>query len=211
MSVDPLISPQEPEYAWELATMYPPQGTWTEEEYLELTDHSNRRIEFVDGRLEFLSMPTEVHETLARFLFLALYNFVVKRNLGEVFSTGIRVRVLPKRCRLPDVLFLHKNNFHLRHNRVWDGIDLAMEVVSDDPRDRKRDYQDKMADYANAGIAEYWIVDPEQRTVIVHQLQDGKYRVHGQFDENATATSALLAEFTVDVSALFASIDDIPE
>ena len=62
MSSTPL--PQEPEYAWELATLYPAQGDWSEVEYLELTDHSNRRIEFTDGRLEFLPMPTEIHEAL---------------------------------------------------------------------------------------------------------------------------------------------------
>ena len=69
-------SDQEPEYAWELATMFPAQGAWTEEAYLELTDENPRRIEFTDGHLEFIEMPTLVHETLARFLFLSLYAFV---------------------------------------------------------------------------------------------------------------------------------------
>src|SRR5881275_2730812 len=47
------------------------------------------------------------------------------------------------------------NHFHARHNRVWDGADLVMEVVSDDPKDRARDYQQKLADYAEAKISEY--------------------------------------------------------
>ena len=58
------------EYVWELATLYPGQGGWSEAEYLDLTDHANRRIEFTAGRLEFLEMPTEIHERLLRFLFL---------------------------------------------------------------------------------------------------------------------------------------------
>lgn len=45
MSSMPLTPPQEPEYAWELATLCPPQGCWSEEEYLRLTDGTNRRIE----------------------------------------------------------------------------------------------------------------------------------------------------------------------
>jgi hypothetical protein len=56
----PLTSSQEPEYVWELATLFPAQGEWSEEEYLDVTDGTNRRIELVDGRLEFLPIPTEL-------------------------------------------------------------------------------------------------------------------------------------------------------
>ena len=53
MSIAPSSSPQELEYAWEVATLYSPQGDWSEEEYLSLTDSTNRLIELADGRLEF--------------------------------------------------------------------------------------------------------------------------------------------------------------
>jgi Uma2 family endonuclease len=211
MSSIPFTSSHEPDYAWEVATLFPEQGEWSEEAYLDLTDGTNRRIEFTDGRLEFLAMPTEIHESLVRFLFLALYQFVEARKLGQVYFNGIRVRIRPRKTRLPDVLFLHKDHFHVRHNRVWDGADLAIEVVSDDPKDRQRDYDQKLADYAEAKVAEYWIVDPERRLVIVYQLQDGKYAVHGEFAAGAQATSVLLPGFGVDVTALFAVIEDIPE
>ena len=56
-----------------MATLYPEQGEWSEEDYLELTDHAKRRIEFTEGRLEFLPKPTEAHEAITQFLFLALY------------------------------------------------------------------------------------------------------------------------------------------
>jgi Uma2 family endonuclease len=86
-----------------------------------------------------------------------------------------------------------------------------MEVVSDDPKDRQRDYEQKLADYAEAKIAEYWTVDPERRLVTVHQWQDGKYAIHGEFAAGGPATSVLLPGFSVDVTALFAVIEDIPE
>ncbi len=95
----------EREYVWEVATLYPQQGEWSEEDYLKLTDHWNRRIKFTDGRVEFLTTPTLIHETLTRFLFLALYQFVNQRELGEVYSSGIRLRIRPRKFRLPDVIF----------------------------------------------------------------------------------------------------------
>jgi Uma2 family endonuclease len=207
----PLTPSQEPEYAWEVATLYPAQGEWSEEEYLELTDHANRRIEFTDGRLEFLPMPTEVHEALVQFLFFALHAFVEQRQLGKVYFNGIRLRIRPRKTRLPDVIFLHKEHFRSRHNRVWEGADLVMEVVSDDPKDRQRDYEQKLLDYAEAKIAEYWIVDPDQQRVIVHRLDGDRYAIHSEFSRGQRATSVLLEGFGVDVTALFAVVEDIPE
>ncbi len=211
MSSLPTTSSPEPEYAWEVATLFPEQGEWSEEAYLELTDETNRRIEFTDGRLEFLPMPTEIHESLVQYLLLALHQFVDRQNLGKVYSNGIRVRIRPRKVRLPDVLFLHKDHYDVRHNRVWDGADLVMEVVSDNPKDRQRDYEQKLFDYAEARVAEYWLVDPERRVVIVHQLQGDKYTVHGEFAVGSQVDSVLLPGFGVDVAALFAVMDSIPD
>ena len=71
MSTTPSSQSADADYAWEVATLFPEQGEWSEEAYLDLTDGTNRRIEFADGRLEFLPMPTEVHEAIVQFLLLA--------------------------------------------------------------------------------------------------------------------------------------------
>ncbi|HEY2760612.1 MAG TPA: Uma2 family endonuclease, partial [Pirellulales bacterium] len=209
MSIVPHSLPQEPEYAWEVATLFPAQGQWSEAEYLDLTDESKRRIELAQGRLEFLPMPTEIHEALLQFLFFTVHSYVNSRNLGKVYWNGIRLRIRPGQIRLPDVIFLHKDHYRARHNRVWDGADLVMEVVSDDPKDRQRDYETKLADYAAAKIAEYWIIDYERRKVLVHRLEGERYVIQGEFVPGQQAASALLAGFIVDVSALFAAAADI--
>ena len=56
------------EPTWEIAYLYPSQGTWSEEEYLALTNSSNRLIEFTDGFLEVLPMPTDKHQTILKFI-----------------------------------------------------------------------------------------------------------------------------------------------
>ena len=211
MSSMPRTSSQEPEYAWEVATLFPEQGEWSEAAYLDLTDHASRRIEFTDGQLEFLRLSTEIHEAIVQFLFLALYGFVETRRLGQVYFNGIRLRIRPSKVRLPDIIFLHTDHFHARHNRIWDGADLVMEVVSEDVKDRKRDFEEKLADYAEAKIAEYWIIDPDSQRVIVHRLDGQRYAVHGEFTHGQQASSVLLEGFAVDVTALFAVTNDIPE
>jgi Uma2 family endonuclease len=211
MSTVPSSHSCEGDYVWEVATLFSEQGEWSEEEYLNLTDGTNRRIEYTDGRLEFLPMPTEIHESLVQFLFLALHEFVEKRGLGKVHWTGIRLRIRARKFRFPDVIFLHKDHFHARHNRAWDGADLIMEVVSEDPKDRQRDYEEKLIAYAEAKVAEYWIVDYEKQVVLVHRLDGHQYTVHGEFMRGQQATSSLLDGFGVDVEGLFAVADDIPE
>jgi Uma2 family endonuclease len=78
-----------------------------------------------------------------------------------------------------------------------------MEVVSDEEEDRQRDLETKRQEYAQAGIAEYWIVDPKTETVIVLTLDGAAYRLHGEFPLGTKATSLLLPTFTVDVTAVF--------
>jgi Uma2 family endonuclease len=211
MSTIPSSQSSDAEYAWELATLYPPQGAWSENEYLNLTDGTNRRIEFVDGRLEFLPMPTELHQALVGFLYHALLNFVAKADLGVVPYAPLRVRIPNGKYREPDVMFLRKENFHLRSNRIWKGADLLMEIVSGDPKDRKRDYEEKLADYAATNVAEYWVVDPEQQRVVVHRLLGEHYAVHGEFKRGQQANSVLLEGFAVDVTALFGVAEGVAE
>ncbi len=63
----------------------------------------------------------------------------------------------------------------------------------------------KSADYAEAGIPEYWIVDPAAETITVLTLAGHAYEEHGRFPRGATATSVLLDGFAVSVDALLAA------
>jgi Uma2 family endonuclease len=211
MSIIPPSLASEADYAWEVATLFPAQGHWSEEAYLDLTDGTNRRIELVDGRLEFLPTPTELHQALVAFLYQALLQFVTKAGLGIVPYAPLRVRMPNGKYREPDVMFLRKENFHLRSNRIWNGADLLMEIVSGDPKDRQRDYRDKLTDYAGAKISEYWIVDFERRIVTVHRLEGDRYTIHGEFGPGHHATSVLLPNFTIDVAELFGVADNVAE
>ena len=49
--------------------LLPPQGAWSEQSYLWLTDQTNHLIEFTDGYVEILLMPTERHQAISRCLF----------------------------------------------------------------------------------------------------------------------------------------------
>ena len=76
-----------------------------------------------------------------------------------------------------------------------------LEVVS--PDKAERDLVDKRREYAEAGIPEYWIVNPADETITVLKLDGDAYAEHGTFRRGESATSALLAGFAVRVDAVF--------
>jgi len=176
---------------------------WTEEEYLDLD--TNQLIEFVDGRLEVLPVPTIFHQSIGQFLYEVLKAWIVAYALGgEVFMAPLRVRTLKGKIRQPDVVYLRSSRIRSRH-RPPQGADVAMEVVSPGKQSRKRDLVVKRAEYAKAKIGEYWIVDPKERKITVLVLDGETYRVHGEFTPGQQATSVLLPGFAVDVAAAFAA------
>ena len=107
-----------------------------------------------------------------------------------------------KKIREPDVVFKFKKNL-LPEEVYFEGADLIMEVVSPDKKSRQRDYEKKVVDYAEGGIPEYWIVDPQEKKITVLTLEGTAYATHGVFGEGAVATSKLLSGFSVNVTDVF--------
>lgn len=183
-----------------VADLLPRQGQWGPEAYLWLTDHTNRLVEFIDGYIEPLPMPTDKHQTILEYLFLALRAFLRPRG-GTVHVAALRVEIRPGVYREPEVVALRDARDPRRQDHYWRGADLVVEVVS--PDDPARDLVEKRGDYAAARIPEYWIVDPRDETIRVLRLEGDAYVEHGTFGRGASATSALLAGFAVEVGTVF--------
>ncbi len=178
----------------------PLQGLWTAEQYLKLTDHTRHLVELTGGRIEVLPMPTQKHQLILAYLYRAFWAFL-QTGGGIVLFAALRVQVRPDMFREPDLLLLVDANDVRAQDRHWLGADLVVEVVS--PDDPVRDTVEKVADYAEAGIPEYWIVNPLDDTITVLTLQGDAYAEHGVFRRGDAASSRLLTDFTVDVAATF--------
>jgi Uma2 family endonuclease len=183
-----------------LEQILPAQGSWTDEEYLLLTDRSRLPVEFSDGFVELLPMPTDEHQSILKRLLMAFDAFIAPRG-GEVLFAPLRLRIREGKYREPDLLLLLSANDPRREDRYWLGADLVVEIISSD--DKKRDTVDKPVDYAEAQVDEYWIVDPESEVIAVLKLTGDKYTEVGRYARGELATSALLPGFSVDTSAVF--------
>lgn len=133
------------------------QGLWTQAQYLTLTDYSRRLLEFTDGYIEVLPMPTDRHQIILRFLLFKFFAFVQPLG-GTVLFAPLRLRIREGQFREPDLLLVLDADDSRRQNRYWLGADLVVEVVS--PDDPERDTRVKRTEYAEAQIPEYWIAIP---------------------------------------------------
>ena len=176
------------------------QGFWTQAQYLKLTNQRNRLLEFTDGRIEILPIPTQEHQAISRFLFLALY-FFAQGIGGNVFYAPLCLRIRDGKFRELDMLLVTDADDPRCRNDYWLGADLVVEVVSPDNSDR--DLIDKRKDYAEAGIPEYWIANPIADTLTVLVLSGGEYGEHGVFRPGEQAGSPSLLGFSVDVREMF--------
>ena len=182
----------------------PPQGTPADEAFV-IGLPGWPLAERVDGKLDYLPLPTPLHQAVGSYLYDSLRDDSRDRGLdAAVRFTGLPVRIPAyvgneERLRYPDLAFLKDRRDPRAAADAWNGADLLAEIVS--PDDPRRDIEEKRLDYAAAGVPEYWIVDPRprSRTISVLTLEGGAYR-ETIYEEGESAASMLLPGFAVDVA-----------
>jgi len=134
--------------------------------------------ELVDGVLEEEEMATFLHEIVVAWLMPALRAWARPRG-GFVTGSETKVVVGPRRGRKPDLtIHLRGRTPGLLDTLVRAAPHVVVEVISPRPRDARRDRIEKIGDYASAGIAYYWMLDPQLRTLEVLRLEkNGHYGV----------------------------------
>lgn len=179
----------------------PVQGHWTYYHYAALPD-DGRRYEIVNGVLYMTPAPNPAHQQAAGEIFFYLRNYVKQQGLGRVFTAPIDVEIAPGDVFQPDVLLLLQRHVdRIKASRIVGAPDLVVEVAS--PGTATFDRHEKNIAYSQAGIPEYWIVDPATHTVEVLILESGKYYSQGVFRGKAILPSKIVPDFNVQVEQFF--------
>ena len=181
----------------------------TLEKYLARDDNAEQHYELAVGNLIEMLPESPQNAEISIKLLLIFARFVSARLLRckdtEIVVSGSRATV-----RLPDLMVLTEDlaNDLYSNNRSTINIDmlppaLVVEVVSPGKANRNRDYRYKRSEYAARGIAEYWVVDPEEEKLTVLLLQDGLYAENVYRLDKAIA-SALFPQLELTVKKIFA-------
>jgi Uma2 family endonuclease len=194
--------PASLEPAWEIATLFPPQGEWSEAAYLSFTESLGQFVELVDGTIEVPAMPTKTHQQIVHAMLAMLLAFLRANQAGDAVAAPYRMRLREGTFREPDISVYTTEHLERFGERYGEPADIVVEVVSDDAASRARDYEDKRCDYAAAGVPEYWIVDPSACRVLVLALSENGYAVAADQGLGDDVSSRVLPGFTVTVASL---------
>src|SRR6202035_3616534 len=111
--------------AWDVARLYPAQGYWDEGDYLDLNRQTNHLVEFSDGKVEVLEMPTRSHQRIVLYLYGLLNAFVVAGELGEVIVAPYPVKLWKSKFREPDIVFVLSRHSDRLGENFARGADLV--------------------------------------------------------------------------------------
>ena len=181
---------------------WPPQGQWTYDDYARLPN-DGWKYEVIRGELYMSPAPRPRHQRSLLRLSAEMERFASQRQLGEVYISPIDV-ILPRNLGTPvqpDILFIRADNLGIVGETTIDGVpDLVIEILS--PSNWVDDRRVKFAVYAEAGVEEYWIVDPKAVTLEVYQLQGDRYDLVESYGPGDVVSSLTLDGFSIAVNEI---------
>ncbi len=172
---------------------------WTEGRYFAEAPEEGF-CEFKDGELIVHSAVNLEHQRIVGFLTFLLRGVVSRRSLGgEVFNGPGVLRPRRDLCREPDIFFVSKERLPALTPSYAPAADFVIEVVS--KGSGTRDLTEKAREYEEAGVGEYWAVDPANREVVVHRLTEKRYEVRKVTDGRLESTA--VPGFRIEVEWLW--------
>ncbi len=177
-----------------------PKIKLTYADYRETSD--DERYELLDGELSMTPAPNIAHQHVGMKLGTRLDTFVEEGDRGMVFSAPTDVALSDTDIVQPDLLFISREREHiLTRANIRGAPDLIVEIRSDSTAER--DGTLKRALYAEHGVQEYWLADPEAMTITVLLLGEDGFAEVATYQKGQTLTSPTLPGFSVNLDELF--------
>ena len=181
-----------------------PKLRYTYDDYRELPDDGNR-YEVIDGVLYMAPAPNKRHEIISRTLYFLIWPFVRDAGLGQVFDAPFDVIFHNEEFAQPDLFFVSFDREDLLTERGCEGApDWTIEILS--PSNTFHDRERKRRMYERHGVKEYWLVNPEMRTILVLELVNGEYVTRGTFGVEDEIDTPLIPGLVIPVAQVFEGI-----
>ena len=158
----------------------------TLEEYLALPEE--QRVELIDGVFYDMAAPTTLHQLIGGFLYKKLLDHALAHKgpcIPLMSPVDVQLDEDDKTVVQPDVMIVCDRS-RFRNGRIFGAPDFLVEVLS--PSTRKKDMQLKLYKYANAGVREYWMIDPDKKTIVVYDLEHEELPVIYGFEDKIPVT-----------------------
>lgn len=148
-------------------------GEYTIDDYMALPD--DERVELIDGVFYDMAAPRTLHQLIGSEIHITIRDYI-RRNKGKCIPlsapTDVQLDCDNKTIVQPDVMVVCDRD-KFKFGRVYGAPDFVVEVLS--PSTAKRDGTLKLSKYCNAGVREYWLVDPKRKRVVVYDLENDAF------------------------------------
>ena len=182
------------------------QGEYTLKDYEAIPDEY--RVELIDGVIYDLNTPTTIHQQLAFEISIRLREYIRQnKGLCMVLPSPVSVQLdEDDRTMLqPDVVILCDID-RMKVRCIYGAPDFVLEVISKSTR--LRDYGKKLSKYMDAGVKEYWIVDPYQKRIMVYEFNKEIFPVIYGIDADIPV-SLYDGRLTINLAALIKKIEKL--
>jgi len=173
---------------------------YTVHDYYQLPEGSPYQL--IEGEMVISPAPMLFHQDIAGRIYRSLCDFAEKKSLGKVFISPVDVELSEKNVFQPDIVFISNEHKHiLTELRIKGAPDLVVEILSE-----STGYVDliiKKKTYLAAGVKEYWIVDPMEKTIEVFESKEGKFVTVEKLESPGTISSILLKGFSLSHETVF--------
>ncbi len=176
----------------------------TYEEFCHLPE-SMLPHELIDGELRMPAAPNTRHQDILGNIYVPVRHHVRARDLGRVLLSPVDVVLDQARPLVlqPDLLFVGKERLGVIRDKVYGAPDLTVEIFSGSGA--LFDRTEKAALYAQHGVRECWLVDPDAEAVEVRRLAPAGYETIGVFGRGDFVRSAVLPDLRLSVDDVFAA------
>ena len=178
--------------------------TYTDLQNLEIPEGDTGIYELIKGEIVKRSSPNTPHQRASLKLLVQLVKFIEGKDLGELFHAPYDVYLDEYNAGIqPDLLFVsHERNFVIRENNgVVGAPDLVVEILSKGTTNKDRG--DKKDIYEQFAVREYWIVDPQNRSIEVYLIENNRYRLYSFAEEEGVVKSSVLEGLELEVGLVF--------
>jgi Uma2 family endonuclease len=171
---------------------------------LDLMPDDGKRYEVIDGELFVSKTPGLFHQLISGTIYSRFDSYLKENPIGKVVSTpGVILSDLDG--VIPDLVFISMEKLAaaVESDRIHGAPELVVEILSPGSDNARRDRIAKLYLYAKFGVREYWIVDPEARTIELYIRSGNNLILSGTFGGTDEISSAVLPGYTCKVADLF--------
>lgn len=173
----------------------------TYDDYRNLPD-DGKQYQIIGGELHMTPAPTTVHQRILFKLAQIIAAYVNENNSGEVLVAPVDVILSMTDVVQPDIIFVARERMNIiTKKNIVEAPDLVVEIISEHTEtiDRKK----KKEMYERHGVKEYWIVDPDAKTIEQYLLEGKTFMSKSTAGPDETLTSPLLKEYMVATNDVF--------